>query len=304
MFDSASIVLDLARRPGVRLFGIPTELALRAALSEQVPALVQTHLQFAQPIVFLGTQSGRVRRLRPQRVLLGDQVVDPAENVLVVHQVTQFIPCGSGALHHAAPLYRPLVTEDASAVVRLLAEPARLRVFAAVVLGRTTPADIATVAGLDIRDVLIGLRKLADGGLVTWTGVDATPIAGVFVELARQTARERPREDLGYTDDRVASVVHTFVRDGRLVGLPAARHRRIIVLEHLAQSFEPGIDYPETEVNAILERWSANSGVDHISLRRYLVDEDLLRRADGIYRRSGGWTDVAAHNGPQRTIAP
>jgi hypothetical protein len=31
-----------------------------------------------------------------------------------------------------------------------------------------------------------------------------------------------------------------------------------------------------------------------VSLRRYLIDEDLLRREGGIYRRSGGWTDVSA----------
>jgi hypothetical protein len=84
------------------------------------------------------------------------------------------------------------------------------------------------------------------------------------------------------------------VRGGRLLGLPANRSRRIIVLEHLAQSFEPGVDYPERQVNEVLTAWSAGSGVDYVSLRRYLIDADLLRREGGIYRRSGGWTDVSA----------
>jgi len=66
------------------------------------------------------------------------------------------------------------------------------------------------------------------------------------------------------------------------------------VLEHLAQAFEPGIDYPEREVNAVLIDRAGDSGVDHVSLRRYLIDEDLLHRRDGVYRRSGGWTDVSA----------
>lgn len=193
-------------------------------------------------------------------------------------------------------------TPDSTQVVKLLAEPARLRVFAATVLGMATPADIAAVTGVDLRDVLVGLRKLADGGLVEWTGQRATPIERVFGELARQDATPEPAEDLGYTDELVTAVLRTFVRDGRLLGLPAARQKRIIVLGHVAQSFEPGVDFRETEVNEILERWSANSGVDHISLRRYLVDEDLLRRAGGIYRRSGGWTDLSAQSRPQRTI--
>ena len=68
----------------------------------------------------------------------------------------------------------------------------------------------------------------------------------------------------------------------------------LIVLEHVVQSFEPGVDYPEPEVNAMLTEWTAGSGVDHVTVRRYLIDEDLLRRVDSVYRRSGGWTDVSA----------
>lgn len=196
-------------------------------------------------------------------------------------------------------MYGPLVSEDgseleAAGVVRLLAEPARLRVFSALVLGAATPAEVATATGLDMRDVLAGLRKLADGGLVDLTGQRAAPVAQVLSDLARQSAPVAAREDLGYSDERVAAVLRTFVRDGRLLSLPAQRRRRIVVLEHLAQSFEPGISYSEAEVNAALKAWSADSGVDHVSLRRYLVDEDLLRRLDGVYRRSGGWTDVSA----------
>lgn len=187
------------------------------------------------------------------------------------------------------------MTQDVTVVVRLLAEPVRLRVFSALVLGATTPAEVVAATGLDIRDVMAGLRRLARGGLVEWGGGrSATPNVRVFAELARETDVVRPPDDLGYTDRRVTSVLRAFVRDGRLLRRPATRQKRIIVLEHLVQSFEPGVDYPEAEVNGILERWSANSGVDHISLRRYLVDEDLLRRMNGVYRRSGGWTDVSA----------
>jgi hypothetical protein len=191
-----------------------------------------------------------------------------------------------------APLYGPMVNLDG--VVRLLAEPARLKVFAALVLGARTPAEVVDATGLDVRYVAAGLRRLSEGGLVELTGDRAVPIERVFGDLARQTAATPPREDLGYTDERVVGVLHTFVRDGRLLGLPANRSRRLIVLEHLVQSFEPGLDYSEREVNEALSAWSADSGVDHVSLRRYLVDEDLLRRKDGIYRRSGGWTDVSS----------
>jgi hypothetical protein len=192
----------------------------------------------------------------------------------------------------SARWYGPLVNQDG--VVRLLAEPARLRVFAALVLGARSPAEVVDATGLEVRDVVSGLRRLADGGLVELTGDRAVPMERVFGELARQSATTEPQEDHGYTDARVAGVLRAFVRGGRLLGLPANRSRRIIVLEHLAQSFEPGVDYPERQVNEVLAAWSTGSGVDHVSLRRYLIDADLLRREGGIYRRSGGWTDVSA----------
>jgi hypothetical protein len=186
------------------------------------------------------------------------------------------------------------VTVTGDDVVRLLAEPARLRVFAAVVLGAATAADVAAATGLPAREVLTGLRKLADGGLVEFEGQRAAPVEHVFGDLARQAAVAPPREDFGYADERVTAVLRTFVRDGRLLGMPAQRSSRLVVLDHVAQSFEPGVSYSEPEVNEVLVTWTGSSGVDHVTVRRYLVDEDLLSRVDGVYRRSGGSTDVSA----------
>ena len=53
------------------------------------------------------------------------------------------------------------------------------------------------------------------------------------------------------------------------------------MLRYLAARFEPGREYHESEVNRILQGVHA----DHAMLRRYLVDEKLLRRASGRYRR-------------------
>ena len=85
-----------------------------------------------------------------------------------------------------------------------------------------------------------------------------------------------------------ARVVGRFVTDGRIVQMPARRAHRLLVLERVAQSFEPGVRYAEAEVDAVLRRWFA----DHVALRRYLVDEALLDRADGFYWRIGGPVDV------------
>ena len=83
-------------------------------------------------------------------------------------------------------------------------------------------------------------------------------------------------------------MLSAFVRDGRLVSIPAQHSKRLVVLHHLVRVFEPGVRYPEREVNALLAVWHP----DVAALRRYLVDEGLLTREAGVYWRSGGWVDV------------
>jgi hypothetical protein len=84
------------------------------------------------------------------------------------------------------------------------------------------------------------------------------------------------------------AVLRTFLREGRLVSIPAQLSKRRVVLEHLVRVFEPGIRYPEREVNALLAAWHP----DVAALRRYLVDEALLTREAGVYWRSGGQVEV------------
>ena len=68
-------------------------------------------------------------------------------------------------------------------------------------------------------------------------------------------------------DDQVLA---TFVRHGKLVAIPTRRAKRRVVLDFLAQHFEPGSRYPEPDVNEILRRFHP----DVPALRRYLVDEE------------------------------
>jgi len=75
-----------------------------------------------------------------------------------------------------------------------------------------------------------------------------------------------------------------FVRDGRIEAMPAKRSRRLLLLNEVAQAFEPGVRYPESEVNRVLGVMFS----DYAALRRYLVDEQLMDRADGAYWRIGG----------------
>jgi hypothetical protein len=81
------------------------------------------------------------------------------------------------------------------------------------------------------------------------------------------------------------SQLRPYVREGRISVIPAKRGARLLLLDRVAQAFEPGRRYPELTVNEILK----DLYDDHAALRRYLVDEELLSRTpDGTYWRSGG----------------
>jgi hypothetical protein len=85
-------------------------------------------------------------------------------------------------------------------------------------------------------------------------------------------------------------VLQSFFRDGRLQQIPRAHEKRRVVLDFLAAQFEPGVTYPEREVNFVLMKFHP----DCAALRRYLVDEEFLERRDGIYWRAGGTFDVGS----------
>ena len=89
--------------------------------------------------------------------------------------------------------------------------------------------------------------------------------------------------------DQIAKVLRSFFRDEVLTAMPRPGRKRRIVLEHIVQRFEPGRRYEEVEVNLELRQvWPR----DVAAVRRYLVDEHLLERADGQYWRIGGPVEV------------
>ncbi|MEU4553671.1 DUF2087 domain-containing protein [Micromonospora violae] len=161
-----------------------------------------------------------------------------------------------------------------------LADDGRRRIFAAIVLGATSATEVAERAGLPARVVLTGVRRLTDAGLVT--GADGVLAA----DEASLRAAARDSSRAVDAEPGVDPVLRTFLRGDVLVGLPAQRSRRRVLLAHIAErSFESGTRYPERAVDDALKPWCAAGGSDHATLRRYLIDERLLTREHGIYQR-------------------
>ncbi|SHF81013.1 hypothetical protein SAMN05444320_10571 [Streptoalloteichus hindustanus] len=169
----------------------------------------------------------------------------------------------------------------------MFADPGRLRVFAAVLLGADSVTKVLDATGLPARDASVALRRLRETNLVHEEGGRLLVREEHFRELAR-TARSASSETAeGQAGESVDSTLQPFVHGDRLVRLPAQFTRRELVLRHVAaRSFQAGVEYDERAVNDKLRQWCEGGEIDHVAVRRYLVDLGVMARANGRYWRS------------------
>jgi hypothetical protein len=180
------------------------------------------------------------------------------------------------------------VEDEPLELLGLLADTARLRVFAALVLGAHRTADIAEQARLPVKETLKVLTRLESGGVVRRDaqGWAACP-ERLREVVAAATPAEAPDDPIGDQEDldpAEAAVLRVFFRNGKLTQIPSQHGKRMVVLDHIVRAFEPGVRYGEQQVNEVL----SGHHPDFAALRRYLVDAGLLGRASGVYWRTGG----------------
>lgn len=168
--------------------------------------------------------------------------------------------------------------------LRAVLDPMRLSVLAVSVRGPVSIQDTAETLGVEPKEVaeavgnLRSLEILDDEGALN---------KDALVELARSLPQEHP--DLGkavdgpWTEDEAATLGR-FFSGSRLVEIPSGAAKRRLVLEKIALDFEPGERYAEREVNFKIQLIHP----DYAAIRRYMVDEGLMARADGSYWRTGG----------------
>src|SRR5262245_7319271 len=178
---------------------------------------------------------------------------------------------------------RMTTTATPAHVLGRLADENRLRVLSAVALGDRSVATVAERTGLTADQTARALGQLLSAGIVT-QGRDGLEVdLRAFADAARTASPQRRRPELADATPEQAAVLRNFVDErGRITALPAREAKRRLVLEYCAQRFEPGRKYDEKQVNGrLLEVYD-----DHVTLRRFLVDEGLLARDAGVYRRT------------------
>ena len=80
-------------------------------------------------------------------------------------------------------------------------------------------------------------------------------------------------------------IVERFMKDGRFDTLPVQRKRRKFILEHILRQFEVNKIYTEQEVNEKITILHD----DYCRVRREFVEEKMMYRKDGKYRRNASY---------------
>ena len=170
---------------------------------------------------------------------------------------------------------------------RALADPTRIRILALLAERPMYGQELARVLDVKPPTVSHHIAPLVNAGLVYvrrennyhYYELDSDGIqhlADSTQHIARLLFASNP---LPPKSDERARVVATFIKDGRLVSIPAQYKKRRYVMEELARSFEWGRLYDEKEVNAILKTFHE----DVASLRREFIDQRIMLRENGRY---------------------
>lgn len=76
--------------------------------------------------------------------------------------------------------------------------------------------------------------------------------------------------------------LRTWVKDGRIVDIPAQEKKKQILIRWLARQIDPKRRWTEREFS----EWLSQFNEDYAFLRRYLVDNHYMARENGIYWRT------------------
>lgn len=175
---------------------------------------------------------------------------------------------------------------------KALSDENRLKI--AGLLAREPYSGEALAELLDLKPATVShhLARLAEAGLVTASMQGHSKLYRLRLDALHAMANNLLAEE---TLPRVAEaadaeaydrkVIKDFVLpDGTLKEIPAQQKKLKAVLRHLVERFEPGREYTEKEVNALLGRAHA----DTASLRRAMISYKLMERGGGVYWRVEG----------------
>ena len=184
--------------------------------------------------------------------------------------------------------------EARAALFKALGHPVRLLILNLVQMRPRHTEELATILLLKPATVSFHLAQLSHAGLLESKRDQYYQIYSLAGDVLRKPLSDvvfLPQPELAAQveeDAYRAKVLATFYRRGRLTQIPSQLKKQRIILEKLAEEFEPEREYTEREVNHIL----VEVHDDVAALRRGLIGHKLMERAKGIYKRVAGMPET------------
>jgi hypothetical protein len=173
---------------------------------------------------------------------------------------------------------------------KVLADATRLKIVGILASGERSVEELAELLALKPPTVSHHLARLRRLGLVRMRAEGNTHVYELDEDVLRTWSQELLSEERVTSlaedvdvDAWERKVLGDFFEGGRLREIPARQKKRLVVLRWLADHFRPGERYAEAQVNELLGRYHP----DFATLRRMLVDEELMQRGGGLYWRAG-----------------
>jgi len=173
---------------------------------------------------------------------------------------------------------------NALQVFKGLADESRLQIMALLKQKPHCVEDLAESLSLAESTVSAHLKKLQAAGLVYNRKQQYYSVYYLKEEALQQKLDDLIPSVQAAPQDAHAilreKVLKAYFREGVCFRLPVQNKKRWIVYEEVIRLIEPGRDYSEKELNAVITRIHE----DYCLIRRELVEEGVLQRSSGIYR--------------------
>lgn len=171
---------------------------------------------------------------------------------------------------------------------KALGDESRLKILGILANQECSVEELAALLHLKEPTVSHHLTKLKELNLVTMRPegnshlyqLDSEALQSISKEIFTPATIASLVEDVD-TEAWESKVLKAYIEGKRLKEIPASRKKRLVILKWLVNKFEFGVNYPESSVNEILNRYHS----DHATLRRELVGYQLMQREKGIYWR-------------------
>lgn len=179
--------------------------------------------------------------------------------------------------------------EPALELLKVLADETRLKLVGLLAQQDRSVGELAEILALKEPTISHHLQRLLAAGLVRMRREGTVHVYRLDTEVFQTMGKDLFSEDQVNTlaaaaggDAWEKKVLRTYLQDGELTKIPQTRKKRDVILRWLVTQFEAGREYPEMEVNAIIQQFHWDSA----TLRREMVGARLMDREAGIYWRT------------------